>query len=102
MQELLTNVIFEDIIKYSEKLEEYKKEKSEIIGDVKKVEKLKKLVAKADIEGVEISIPIAEDKSIQLQEIEDNITICKSIIRRLQTVCKMYDIDISDNEIIEE
>ena len=97
MKELLVKTITENIREYEELLELYKAEKQEIVGDVKKVERLKKLVAKAEIDGVTLDVPLGEDKSERLGEIEESIKCVKSVLRRFDTICEMYNVDISQS-----
>lgn len=100
MIENLKDMIMRNIKEYEEKLELLKMEKSEVIGDVKKVERLKKLVEKASIDGVTLDVPQDEDKSGRLEEVEKEIKIVKSILRRYDTICEMYEIKLIEDEEI--
>lgn len=97
MKQLLIEMILGSIKQYEEKLEELKLEKAETYKDAKKVERLKKLVEKANIDGVSLDIPENETSIDDLGEIEESIKIVKSTLRRLYSVAKMYDIEVVDS-----
>ena len=99
MLELLKDMIVKNIKDYEETLELLKQEKSELVGDVKKVERLKKLVEKAKVDGVTLDIPNT-DNSDRLGEVEKDIKIVKSILRRYDTICGMYDIQLIEEPTV--
>lgn len=89
----MREIMLETLRGYKEHLELLKMELSEKKEEVKRVEKAKKLVEKMGTDLIEVKDVEIDTKGIE--DIEKNIKLCKSIIRRYETL-------LQDSDNIEE
>lgn len=99
---MIKDLMMDNVKTYEELMETLKAEKQCILKDVKKVEKAKKTIEKLGVEVQGLEFGGVEDKTQELERIERDIKMCKSIIRRYHSVLEMYDCNVDDEEIKEE
>lgn len=85
----MREIMQETLRGYKEHLELLKMELSEKKEEVKRVEKAKKLVEKMGTDLIEVKDVEIDTKGIE--DIEKNIKLCKSIIRRYETLLQDTD-----------
>lgn len=82
---MVKELMLENLKHYENYLEELKLNIKKINLEIKTIEKAKKTISKLDIEGIEFSIP-QDDKNGYLEELEKELKLLTSIIRRYKTL----------------
>lgn len=86
----MKEVLMYNLKEYKERLEGLQYEKKELTKEVNDYTKLEKMVDEIEKHGGVIELPDIDEKKLALRECELNIKICKSIIRRYESVCDFY------------
>lgn len=92
----MREIMQETLKGYKEHLELLKMELSEKKEEVKRVEKAKKLVEKMGTDLIEVKDVEIDRKAIE--EVEKNIKLCKSIIRRYETLLNNEEVTEEQND----
>lgn len=89
---------------YKESLELFLAERKDLIKELNDFSKLVKMGEEIKKHGGVIELPNIEEKKLLLEGIEINIKVCKSIIRRYESVYSMYygEKDTQVEEVEEE
>ena len=86
----MKEVLMYNLKEYKERLEGLQYEKKELTKEVNDYVKLEKMAKEIENHGGVIELPNIDEKKLSLRECELNIKICKSIIRRYESVCDFY------------
>ena len=86
----MKEVLMYNLKEYKERLEGLQYEKKELTKEVNEFTKLEKMAKEIENHGGVIELPNIDEKKLALRECELNIKICKSIIRRYESVCDFY------------
>lgn len=94
----MKNLLMENLKNYQEKMELYQAEKKELSKDVTEFAKLEKMAKELEKHGGVIELPNIDEKKKELAKCEVNIKVCKSIIRRYESVYGFYFGEIQEGE----
>ena len=86
----MKEVLMYNLKEYKERLEGLQYEKKELTKEVNDYVKLEKMAKEIENHGGVIELPNIDEKKLALRECELYIKICKSIIRRYESVCDFY------------
>lgn len=97
----MSEMILITIREYEERKELLELERKEMSTEIKKIEKAQNTINKLNIEGLEISVPYCKDDIEYYNNLTRDIKVCISVLRRLETVFKAYEL-IEEINIINE
>lgn len=99
----MKELLMENLKLYGEMLTLKQLEKKELLKEVSNFKKLEKMALELEKCGGVIELPNIDEKKLKVKEIELDIKMCKSIIRRYENVIQMYSVDGTgeDTEITE-
>lgn len=99
----MKELLMENLKIYGEMLNLKQLEKKELLKEVSNFKKLEKMALELKKCGGVIELPNIDEKKLRVKEIELDIKMCKSIIRRYENVIQMYSVDGTgeDTEITE-
>ena len=99
----MKELLMENLKNYGEMLNLKQLEKKELLKEISNFKKLEKMVLELEKCGGVIELPNIDEKKLKVKEIELDIKMCKSIIRRYENVIQMYSVDGTgeDTEITE-
>lgn len=99
----MKELLMENLKNYGEMLNLKQLEKKELLKEISNFKKLEKMAFELEKCGGVIELPNIDEKKLRVKEIELDIKMCKSIIRRYENVIQMYSVDgtVEDTEITE-
>lgn len=94
----MKELLIQNLKTYVEMLELKTLEKKELLKDINSFKKLEKMSLEFEKVGGVVELPNIEEKKLRLKDVELDIKMCKSIMRRYENVLQMYSDGTVENE----